>query len=400
MNILFFQHGDFGEAYRRFASGGPETYRDQRASVNFVSSLRDAHKVTTVAVCNRLHDEEVSRNLHSVGVMEADATNYAALASLLHGIAPELLILRTPNFHVLRWAGRHNVPVLPMFADMFARPKNPWSLLNALRFRRKLMAPNVPCVANHSLNASFSLTKALHFSEDRIVPWDRKLLAINPLPKSAPSESNRLSAFFAGALLESKGVSDCLDAVRILKDRGIHLAFTLAGSGDTDRWVRKAKSLGISDRIILLGRIPNEVVRERMRASDFVVVPSRHEYAEGLPNTLCEGLASRTPVVISDHPAFASRLKHGKDCAVFRGGDPLDLAETIEKLSRNPALYVELSKASASAYRTFFFGTVWTDLIRMFIDDPRNETGWVAAHSLARLRRDGLLSVASSGGGV
>jgi glycosyltransferase involved in cell wall biosynthesis len=44
-----------------------------------------------------------------------------------------------------------------------------------------------------------------------------------------------------------------------------------------------------------LGVIAAEPVLDEMRNSDAVVVPSRHDYSEGLPNTIFEALASRSP---------------------------------------------------------------------------------------------------------
>jgi hypothetical protein len=125
-----------------------------------------------------------------------------------------------------------------------------------------------------------------------------------------------------------------------------------------------------------------------MRASDIVVVASRHDYPEGLPNTLCEGLASRTPVVISDHPAFASRLADGRDCLIFAAGDAASLADRISELAGDPALYAALSLNAPKAYASLYFGLEWTQLVRTFIADPTNATGWVERNSLRRLLHD------------
>jgi len=44
-----------------------------------------------------------------------------------------------------------------------------------------------------------------------------------------------------------------------------------------------------------------------MRSADAIVIPSRHEYPEGLPLTIYEALAARTPIVASDHQCFSAR---------------------------------------------------------------------------------------------
>lgn len=77
---------------------------------------------------------------------------------------------------------------------------------------------------------------------------------------------------------------------------------------------------------------------------------------EGFPNTILEGLSSRSPLNISDHPAF-----------------------------RDPSLYADLSERSEGALDGAYFGMGWTELVGTFVDDPADRTGWVARNSLAAL---------------
>ncbi len=390
MKVLFFQHGDFGEAYRRFADGGPETYRDQRASVDFVADLRHAHQVTTLAICDRPHREILTENLASIGITAQTGWDAAAIKPILDEVAPALIVCRSPNTPVLRWALRHKIPTLPLFADLFVRA-GPKQLIANLQLRRILSADVFPCVANHSLNASQSVATTLSYPETRIVPWDWSRLPVDPGAKTAPAVSGQLRAFFAGMLSEPKGIGDCLEATARLRDRGIRLAFEFAGPGPQEVWQARAAAMGIADQIHFSGQIAHAEVRRRMRDSDVVVVPSRHDYAEGLPNTIYEALASRSPLLMSDHPAFAGRLRDGQDCLVFRAADPASLADRVVDLTNDPGLYARLSGNSAAAHETLYVGIEWADLVRSFLGDPRNKTGWVLEQSLARLRQDGRL---------
>ncbi len=120
-----------------------------------------------------------------------------------------------------------------------------------------------------------------------------------------------------------------------------------------------------------------------MRAADLVLVPSRHDYPEGLPNTLIEALAARTPVLISDHPAFANRLQRDRDCLVFRAGDPEDLAGQIARLMLDGGLQVSLSERAPAALASLSFGWDWFNLIAQYADDPVDASGWVAGHCIS-----------------
>ena len=386
MNILFFQYGDFGEAYRRLSQDGPETYRDQRASVDFVTSLRQKYSITTVAICTRPHDELLESNLRSIGIGENSAYRRAFVDSLITTIEPSLLICRTPNHHVIRWSKRHKIPTLLTFADLFTNLTLRSSIRN-LSLRILLDRGVFPCVANHNLNASLSVSKALFYPKSRIIPWDWTKLRTSNSPKTAPADPGHPSAFFAGTLSVEKGVIDCLRAIALLEKRGVRLRFTFAGAGDTKVWLAEADALGLGQRVQFLGLISNEIVRQRMAESDIVVVPSRHSYAEGMPNVIYEAFASRTPLIASDHPAFVNQLRDTDNCLIFKAGDPSSLAGRIEDLLSNMSLFARLSAGSARAHESLYIGMEWRTLVSTFLNDPTNRTGWVEANSLARLNR-------------
>jgi glycosyltransferase involved in cell wall biosynthesis len=380
--LLVFQYGDYGAAWRRLSDGLPETYRDQNASVELVAGLSTRFHVTTLSVCDRSHREEVAPGLWSIGIDEATAYSARRILPLLAELAPDRMIVRMPHRYALLWARWRGVPTLPVFADIFGTATLRQRLENRL-LRWALSGPNVPCVSNHSLNASLSMQTVLGLAPGRIVPWDRPSLTPDPQAKPAASSGCVFRAFYAGLVVKEKGIGDCLEASALLAARNLRLEIDFAGTGDLQGWTARAEVLGIADRIRFLGMAPNEEIRARMRAADLVLVPSRHDYAEGLPNTLCEALAARTPVVISDHPAFASRLQNDRDCLMFRAADPEDLAAQIERLMLDGGLQTSLSERSPAALASLKYGWDWFSLIAQYADDPNDATGWVASHCIS-----------------
>lgn len=385
-HILLFQYGDYAAAWRSFAAGGAETYRDQKASVDFVARLAGRFKVTTLSICDRPHREELAPHLWSIGIPPRQAYSALRVMPLLQELSPDLLILRTPHRHALLWARGRRVPTLPIFADIFTETTLRQRLENRL-IRWTLSGPHVPCVCNHSLNASQSLRTCLDLPPERIVPWDRAPLKSDPEPKTPNPPGQPFRAFYAGLVSTEKGIGDCLQALARVAAQtpAARIAMDFAGTGDLDHWRAEAAALGLSDQVRFLGNLPNEEVRARMRSADVVLVPSRHDYAEGLPNTLCEALAARTPVVISDHPAFASRLVKDRDCLVFPAADPAALAAALQRLQRDPGLRQRLSNQGPAALKSLHFGLDWFALMRKFIEDPTGSSGWVARNSLAAL---------------
>src|SRR5690606_21739605 len=84
---------------------------------------------------------------------------------------------------------------------------------------------------------------------------------------------------------------------------------------------------GVADRWRWLGR--REDVPELMRAHDALVHPA---FFEGLPNAVCEALASGLPVLASrvcDHPRLV-----GEDRGLlFDPGSPEDIAAALERFA-------------------------------------------------------------------
>ncbi|MEM9739555.1 MAG: glycosyltransferase family 4 protein [Pseudomonadota bacterium] len=383
--VFFVQNGDFAEAFAAFARGEAETYRDQKRSVDYVNRLALENEVSTLTLGTQRHEVELARNLFAYGLPREDCDR-AAVRHLFNRIRPSHLVLRTPHRVFLQEAAKRDTFVLPVFADLFSG-RGCRARYNHLRLRHALLNCSIPCISNHSLNASNSVVSALGVKPDLVVPWDWRRVPVEDHPKRCVKDRQSPTLFFAGALLKEKGIGDCLSAVARLRRSGLDWRFTVAGHDGDDTWRRRADALGISNAVTFLGRVPNARVRQEMRAHDFVIVPSHHSYPEGLPNTIYEALASRSVLVISDHPAFAGRLKPDRDCLVFLAGEEAALADCLTRAAQTPALYERISENAREAHDSLYVGMEWTALIDRFLQDPGDVTGWVKANALSRLER-------------
>ena len=383
MHVMFFQYGDYAYAYKRFKSGEPETYRDQKFSVEFVESLSASDAVTTVAISDDTHDEQLAPTLRSIGLAR-EALTFSKISAIFDDVKPDYVVCRTFFNGIIAEAIKRKIPVLPSVAHIFRNDQVKKTLAH-IRLRLLLARGNVPAIANHSLNASLSMAEALHFPREKIVPWDWRRVECVDTPKSVSADKKRWRGFFAGAVNELKGVGDCIDAVKLVRERGHDFSMTFAGPGALDDWCAYAHARGVDEHVTFLGVIPNTDVAIQMNAHDIVIVPSRHGFAEGLPNTIYEGLAARSPLVISDHPAFKGRLEAGRACLDFEGSNPQSLADALERLVTDHELYAQLSKEAPDALEKLYVGLPWNELIAHFLKDPANKTGWVQENSLAAL---------------
>ena len=396
--MLFVQNGDFLQALRNFDAGGEETYLDQRKSVAFVCDMTATADIVVAAVADEPYDECPRPGLRTIGIRRRDMYGADLPLRLLPQVRPSLCVPRFPHVPLLRALGQAGIPSFPCLADIFTGTR-PRDLLTLRGWRRArycralqaaLSAPSVTAVGNHSLSASVSLHEAVGLAAERIVPWEWTRLPAPP-PAGAegtdPGGPDGLRLVYAGAVSEQKGVGDLIAALGHLAARPVRVHLTIFGSGaEVAQLRRRAGALPESITVEFRGSRPNSEVRACMQRADAVVVPSRHSYAEGLPNVIFEALAAGTVAVVSDHPAFRRRLRDGAQAIVVRAADPPALAAGLARLAEEPGLRQRLRQAAAATLDSLYVGTSWYDLMQKFLDDPEDRTAWVRAHSLASLR--------------
>lgn len=358
--------GDFREAALRLTAGGVENYRAQRYTVDYVESLvlRHAHVATVTGFTETPYDVRLPSGAKAVGAGFTSAWHAGAIANLVQRTAPTRIVLRTPSLGLLRRIVAMRIPTLALIADSF--PNRSWKE----RVKRRLTvhylnAAPIQRVGNHGRTSAAQLVTA-GVRADKVFAWDYPSQDTPDArsPKSGPAGRHLI---YVGMVSASKGVDDLLDAVALARGSLPRLTLDIIGEGDVERLRAMASELGLSG-VNFLGRVPNDTMVQRMAEADAVVVPSRHEYSEGLPLTIYEAFCSRTPLVISDHPMFVPNVVHGRDGLIFRGGDAADLAGQLKRLFDDRALYSKLSVNSAAAWRNLQIAQTWAGAIDDWLD--------------------------------
>jgi glycosyltransferase involved in cell wall biosynthesis len=372
MHIVHVQYGDYGDTVERFADGGKETYYAQRYTVEFIAGLTRTAQVTVVTFSKTYPERVLHNGVRVVGqqLYGGDRLAHAKLVRLVRRLAPTHLILGGPLLPLLWWAStRRDLRVLPLFADTF-RAKSLKAHLMATLLGRALNAPSIEVVSNHSLAASLDLCR-IGVDPSKVVPFDWPALASprDRPPKRFPANP-RFRVIYVGSLIDTKGVGDVVAAIASLRRSGEDVEFSAVGKPNPI-FERLAVELGVQDLVHWLGFRAHEEVIRLMADHDAVVVPSWHEYPEGLPMTIYEGLCSRSPVIASDHPAFSLRLRDGENAVLFRARDPEALAGAIMRLRNAPPLYERLSRDAERYADTYFCPLKWHELISKWLsNDP------------------------------
>jgi glycosyltransferase involved in cell wall biosynthesis len=380
VRLVFVQFGDYSEAYGRLIErNGAENYYAQRYTLDFVAELARSERVSSVTVVTFSRDQplhELAPGLRSAGIElypRGAAARHQELMDLVASLEPTHLIVSAPIVPLLSWGLEQGMPVLPLFADSFRGDDLRTQVRNA-RLAFVLNDPRIRFVANHNLAAALDLAR-IGVMDSKIVPYDWPAV-VSPkqhAPKQAPTGDWGLKLVYVGTVSEAKGVGDLLHALHELEQGGMDVTLDVIGQVRDASVEALCGELGLGDRVRFRGMRPHAEVRRAMREADVVVVPSRHEYPEGLPMTLYEGLCSRTPLVVSDHPMFQLRIRDGENALVFEAGSPGSLASRIRELATDAALYEMLSANAEQAAEGYLCPLKWDRLIEAWLDPSHGE---------------------------
>lgn len=383
MRLTIVQYaGDYREAWERFDRGGKATYQAQRYSVDFVGSLAERLDQVAVicAITDQPYDIVLPNKVRAIGGGLKPGFQSRDISHLLAKSGPDRFVLTTPMVPLLKWARNHRIRTITTFADSFRAGPRTW--ITHRRLASELNDPNVEWVGNHQIAACLSLTD-IGVEPEKIVPWDWP-------PSHRPDDhaarelvdGRPLKLVYVGSVEEAKGVGDFLRALEQLKKNNGCPEATVIGRDRDGGMEALAATLGLGEQVRFAGVIPNEDVPEAMRNADAVVIPSRHEYPEGLPLTIYEALAARTPIIASDHPMFRGTLVDEQSALVFAAGNSEALAGAIRRLHSDRELYARLSRNSAEAWQALQLPVTWGDLIEKWLSDDPASRDWLFAHRL------------------
>jgi glycosyltransferase involved in cell wall biosynthesis len=163
-----------------------------------------------------------------------------------------------------------------------------------------------------------------------------------------PLELPERYVLFVGRLNTRKNVATLVRAMKLVRTES--LALVIVGAPDATQvdLGAIARSEGVSDRVHLLGEIPDSVLRAVYSAAELFCFPSLDE-GFGLPPL--EAMALGVPVIASRIPALVESCG---GAAVFV--DPLDtraIAAAIDALIEDPAHRSALRSAGTTRAQTF-----------------------------------------------
>lgn len=161
-----------------------------------------------------------------------------------------------------------------------------------------------------------------------------------------PPSRNAVRLLTTGIFMRHRRFEDVIEAVKMLADRGINALLVIIGDENNDRKYadeihRLISERGVADRVSFSGRVSEEdLVRSYQEHHIFIFANDPQTW--GL--AVFEAMACGTPVIVSRGAGAHEVLVHQKNALLVSPREPRRIADAIENLVLDPALYSLLSR--------------------------------------------------------
>ncbi len=193
-------------------------------------------------------------------------------------------------------------------------------------------------------------------------------------PAPPPSEDLRdvpLRLLFAGKLIERKGAGYLIEALKLIKDRGIKAGLSIVGEGYLRPEIeRQVKALDLEAQVTFKGFLDKKDLIKEFEACHILVFPSIVDSrgdTEGLGLAPLDAILSGRPAVASAVGGVPDVVINGKTGYLVPEKDPSALAEKILWVRDNYQEALALTRSGREYLLTLFsWDSVIPDLIAVY----------------------------------
>jgi len=153
-------------------------------------------------------------------------------------------------------------------------------------------------------------------------------------------------------LFANKGYEEIIAAMASAVIREPRLRFVWIGDGAyRARYERRLETMGLRDRVRLLGLVPPDEVASCINGFDIILHASRWE---GLPRAVVQGLLTEVPAVSFDNDGAPEVVRPGETGILVRFGDINGLSDALVRLAGNAELRKNFGRRGRELCRTAF----------------------------------------------
>jgi glycosyltransferase involved in cell wall biosynthesis len=305
---------------------------------NFIANLKSSRIVDFYSI--RGFDTDYPRSIKGTRILEILylPVMYLRYAITLLFNSPDLVHVHSPSFnsffkHTLfaSFAKGRGIPVLlhihgGRFRDFF----NASSDKRKKRIRELLSKPDLLAVLSDEWKEFFSeITDSKNI---RVIENGVPLERFTPVDHG--SKSSGVKILFVGAVKESKGVDDLLQAIVTVCQKHPEIQLAIVGGGDLNKYEKIATEKGINKNIHFTGVLTGDDLVKKYSDANIFILPS---HAEGMPLVLLEAMSMKLACIATNVGAIPGILKP-EGGILINPKDIEALTNSMLKLVENPEL--------------------------------------------------------------
>ena len=262
----------------------------------------------------------------------------------------------TRKFLIHKLCKKNNIPdIIHLHGSEFQKWYNEVGVNKRKRIRTLLQEANTFIVLGDKWNQIIK----------KIEPRTNTVVVSNTvhIPCDTVSWKEPFKILYLGVLIKRKGVSDLLEAIKLLKEEfgGVNIKVVIAGSGTEEESLKKKSiELALENIIEFVGGADGEKKKNIILDCQMLVLPS---YNEGLPMSILEAMSYGMPIVATDVGDIPSAVIDGVNGYLVKPGRIQDIADSIKRLVADRESYRLFSEASRKMAEEqfdekFFFKTL------------------------------------------
>ncbi|MEL3904503.1 MAG: glycosyltransferase family 4 protein [Treponemataceae bacterium] len=176
--------------------------------------------------------------------------------------------------------------------------------------------------------------------------------------KNKNTSRNCKNLLYVGNYTERKGFSILLDALIILKSKGIHFNLSILSPVEFPEHLKEKKEL-IENNLVFLPKSNNAMYF--MIQSDLVIIPSLFD---SYPNVIMEAIHTGTPVIGGNYSGMKYML--AEPDLLFQNGSSESLAKKLEQCISDVDYYQHIRELCLSRRNFFEFDWIaeWNDIMQ------------------------------------
>ncbi|MEM7116341.1 MAG: glycosyltransferase family 4 protein [Chloroflexota bacterium] len=161
-----------------------------------------------------------------------------------------------------------------------------------------------------------------------------------------------------GRLVPKKGFPVLFQALKQLVDRGLQFVCFIVGTGPQEAALHKmVEELGLQQHVDLRGKMTQEELTQYYHRANVVALACQVQEngdRDGIPNILVEAMAAGTPVISTNISGIPELIKHEQTGLLVEPGDPIGLANGLQRLIEDRKLASSLTANAAEHVQRYF----------------------------------------------